>query len=262
MKKQILILAALAFAVFQFWGCTKDGGIFGIIKGSGNIVTVEYNYDNFTKIDVSDAFELKVMESDTFYVKLMIDDNLARYAKVQNNGGWLYIGMVDGHSYNNSHLKAEVHMPLINELEGSGASAITLFSFTDTTDFRLDLSGASVFSGMMAASTCEVKLSGASVINITGTCNDFYLDASGASVVSMNGSCTDLYIDASGASVLDMGNFISNTANIKFSGATEGTIHVLDHLDAILSGASVLKYYGNPTMGNISITGASVITKL
>lgn len=262
MKKQIFILASLAIAVLQFWGCTKDGNIFGTIKGTGNIVSIEYNYDDFEKIDISDAFELNVIESDSFYVKVMIDDNLQRYVKVQSSGGWLAIGMIDGNSYNSAHLKAEVHMPVFTELEGSGATATTLQSFTDSTDLKIDLSGASVFSGVMAANICEIQLSGASVININGTCSNFYLDASGASVLSAAGSCTDLYMEASGASVIDMGGFVAHTVGVDFSGASEGTINVTDHLDAKLSGASILQYYGNPILGNIDISGASVLTKL
>jgi len=262
MKKQILILAVFAIAVIQFWGCSKDGGIFGNIKGSGNIVEIDYNYSDFEKVDVSDAFELTVIESDTFFVQIRIDDNLAQYVKVQNSDGWLSIGMIDGHSYNRAHLKAEVYMPKIIELEGSGASVITSNSYNDSTDFRLELSGASVYTGTMAANNYEVMLSGASVINISGSCENFYIDASGASIANVNGTCSNQYIDASGASVFSMGNFNSIVAIIELSGASDVTINVSEHLDAKLSGASVLKYYGDPFLGNISITGASVLTKL
>jgi hypothetical protein len=262
MKKQISILAAIVFVAVQFWGCSNDGGISGSIKGSGNIVEIEYNYDDFEKIIVSDAFELSVLQSDTFYIKLMVDDNLANYVNIFSNGGWLVIGMVDGHNYNNALLKAEVYMPILVELEGSGASVVTSGSFNDSTDFRLELSGASVFTGTMAANSYEVILSGASVVNISGTCENFYIDASGASIANVNGTCSNQNIDASGASVFNMGNFSSIVAIIELSGAADATISVSEHLDAILKGASVLKYYGDPFLGDISIDGASVLTKL
>jgi len=261
MKKQIFILAFMAIAVLQFWGCSKDGGIFGNIKGSGNIIPIDYDFSDFDKVDVSDAFELKLIESDTFFVQITIDDNLAQYVRVDDQNGWLNIGMANG-NYNTDHIKAEVHMPLITDLTGSGATAIDMYNFTDTTDFNLDLSGASVYSGSFVANICNIRLSGASVVNISVPCTELYMDASGASVVNMNGSCSDFYLEGSGASVFNLGNFITNNSTIGLSGASQATIHVLDHLNAILSGASVLKYYGNPTMGNISITGASVLTQL
>ncbi len=243
MKRQILILAMLAIAVLQFWGCDKEGNIFGSIKGSGNIMDVDYSFSDFTRIDASDAFELTVTESDSFFVEIRIDDNLVEYLDVYKSGEWLVISMESGHSYNSAHLKAEVHMPVITHLKGSGASAIEMQNFNDTTDFNLDLSGASVFSANLNVDNCEVQLSGASVINI-------------------NGTCSNLYLGASGASVLNLGNFITNTMDINLSGASDATIHVLDHLDAVLSGASVLRYYGDPTLGNINVSGASIITKL
>jgi hypothetical protein len=262
MKKQILILAGLAIAVLQFWGCGKDGGIFGNIRGSGNIIPVNFNYSDFERVDVSDAFELTLIESDTFFVQVTIDDNLAKYVQVTDNNGWLNIGMASGHGYNTDHQKAEVHMPFITDLNGSGATAIDMQPFADTVDFNLDLSGASVYSGSFAANICNIRLSGASVMNVSMNCTELYMDVSGASVVNMYGSCTDFYLDGSGASVFTLGNFITNNSVIELSGASDATIHVLDHLDAKLSGASVLKYYGDPVMGNISITGASVIMKL
>jgi len=262
MKKQIFVLAILAIAVLQFWGCSEDGGIFGNIKGSGNIISIDYNYSDFERVDVSNAFELKLIESDTFFVQVTIDDNLAQYVRVDDQNGWLSIGMENGHSYNTDHLKAEVHMPFITDLTGSGATAIEMHNFSDTTDFNLELSGASVYSGSYAANICNIRLSGASVISISMPCTDLYMDISGASVVNMNGNCSDFYLDGSGASVLNMGNFITSKSVIDLSGASEATIHVLDHLDVELSGASILKYYGDPTLGNIDISGASVLTKL
>jgi hypothetical protein len=153
-------------------------------------------------------------------------------------------------------------MPEIFELHGSGATAISLQSFSDTTDFKLDLSGASVFNGSITADNCEILLSGASVVDVNGICTDFYLDASGASVIKFVGSGADAYLHGSGACYLDMGSFITNKVSADFSGATDGTINVSDHLDAKLSGASILKYYGDPVLGNIDISGASVLTKL
>ncbi len=243
MKKQILILAALAIVVVQFWGCEEDDRIFGSIKGSGDIVNVDYSFNDFIRIDASYAFELTVKQADSFYIRVRIDDNLVEYLDVFKTGEWLVISMESGHSYNNAHLKAEVHLPDISRLKGSGASAIEMQSFSDMSDFSLDLSGASVFSGIVEAGNCEIQLSGASVINV-------------------NGTCTDLYLDASGASVLNLGNFVANTVDINLSGASNATIHVLDHLDVVLSGASVLRYYGDPALGNINISGASSITKL
>ena len=243
MKKQILVLIGIAIVITQFWGCNEDTNIFGSIKGSGHIIDVEYSFNNYNRIDVSNAFELTVKQSDTFHVVLFVDDNIVQYLDIRRSGDWLIIDMEDDHNYNNVELRAEIHMPEIDFLKGSGATAISMNGFTDSTEFRMELSGASVFSANLITNECEIYLSGASVINL-------------------NGSCNKLYFESSGASELNMGSFVAKEAFFIMSGASDGTINVTDHLDVTLSGASVLRYYGDPEIGNLNITGASSLIKL
>ena len=242
MKKQIMLLAVLAIAVVQFWGC-DDENIWGQIKGSGDIVEVDYNFSNFTRIDASHAFNLTVTKADSFYVKIYIDDNLSKYLDVHKSGEWLKIGMEGDHNYTNTHFTAVVHMPNISYLKGSGASEIEMSGFESESDFRLELSGASVFSANLNANNCEMYLSGDSELNLTGNCND-------------------LTLEGSGASDLNMSNFVVSDGYFELSGASDGTIHVTNHLDVILSGASELRYYGSPALGNVEISGASSLIKL
>jgi len=213
------------------------------VNGSGDITEVEYSFENFTKVDVSNAFKLTVIPSDTYKVVLNVDDNIVKYLDVYKNGDWLIIGLDDDKNYNNLHLEAEVHLPVVTALEGSGASVITINGFESNEDFDLELSGASVLSGNIEARNCNIELSGASVISLSGSCNQL-----------------DLYV--SGASVLSLGNFVCSKAEVHLSGASDATIHVTDYLSATLSGASILRYYGDPEIGYLNISGASVITKL
>jgi hypothetical protein len=243
MKNQIIAIIVLALAVSQFWACGDNGGIFSRVNGSGKLTEIEYNYENFQRIEISNAIELTVNQSDSFYVSLMVDDNVVNYLEVSKSGNYLIIDLKDNHSYNNVTLRAEVHMPEIDYFVGSGATVTTMNGFTDTTSFRLKLSGASVFSSGLIADDCEMDLSGASVIN-------------------MNGFCNNLSVEASGASELNMGNFTTKTAYFKLSGASDGTTRISDYLDVKLSGASVLRYYGNPEIGNQDITGASQLIKM
>ena len=243
MKKQILLSVVLLAAIAQFWGCTDEQNFWGHIKGSGHIIDVNYSFADFTKLDVSHAFAVTVVPSDSFYVKIEVDDNIAKYLNVYKTGNWLMIGLEDDHNYTNIHLKAEIHTPDLTEFKGSGAIVAEMSAFDFAHDLTVDLSGASVFSGNFATADLDLHLSGASVVNITGTGNA-------------------LNIDASGASVLNMGNFVCHDADVLLSGATFATIHATETLSAELSGASTLNYYGDPTLGSISISGASVIHKL
>ena len=243
MKKQAIVWFLAVITLLQFSGCDSETNIWGSIKGSGHITEVEYSFDNFKKLDVSHAFQVSVLPSDTFYVVLSVDDNIVKYLDVYKTGDWLVISMEDNKNYNNVHLFAEIHMPVLRELEGSGASEIEISGFSSENDFKVDLSGASVFSGNIEAGDCNIELSGASVINL-------------------NGYCSNLNVEASGASVMNLGNFECYSGNFDFSGASNATVYITDYLSATLSGASVLQYYGDPEIGNLNISGASVITKL
>ncbi len=245
MKKQILILVAIAFVTMHFAGCDDDG-IFSRVKGSGDIIDVDYAFSNFERLDVSHAFDVTVTQAEAFEVVLFVDDNIVNYLEVRRSGDWLIIGLEDNHNYNNVSLRAEISMPYVEEIKGSGATVVSMHEFVsagDPDDFKLSLSGASVFSGNIHAGDCDIELSGASIIN-------------------MNGNCADLYLESSGASELNMGNFVASSAYFKLSGASDGTVHVTDHLDANLSGASVLRYYGDPEIGNLITSGASSLIKL
>lgn len=243
MKKNILLLMLMAFTVVQFWGCDDDTNIWGQVKGSGDIITIDYSFANFTRIEASNAFLLTVRQADSFFVQLHVDDNLSKYLEVNKNGSWIEVGLDDGKSYTDVHLTAIVHMPNINYLKGSGACDIELDGFASESDFMMELSGASDFSGNLDADECEIYVSGASTVNL-------------------NGSCNELFLEASGASNLNMGDFIVGTANFLLSGASDGTVHVTDNMDVSISGASTLRYYGDPQLGNINISGASDLIKL
>jgi len=70
-----------------------------------------------------------------------------------------------------------------------------------------------------------------------------------------------MVVDADGASRVKLSGFPVNNADISLSGASTGTVNLSDRLDADLSGASKLEYIGEPTLGTMSITGASTLNK-
>ncbi|GAI07881.1 unnamed protein product, partial [marine sediment metagenome] len=66
-------------------------------------------------------------------------------------------------------------------------------------------------------------------------------------------------LKASGASKVTLDDFPVDDANVHLSGASEATLNVKGRLDCAVTAASRLYFQGNPTMGNISVTGASTI---
>jgi hypothetical protein len=157
-------------------------------------------------------------------------------------------------------LKAKIAMPAISALSLSGASRGTISGFKSTQNFRLNVSGASSLEiNDIEVGNAEFDISGASKVTGSLKASDANFAVSGASRVDLKGSANNFDLTASGASVLDLLEFTVNTANAKLDGASEATIAVEEKLDVALSGASRLYFHGNPTIGNISVTGASTI---
>jgi hypothetical protein len=157
-------------------------------------------------------------------------------------------------------LKAKITMPAISYLSLSGASRGTISGFKSTQSLRLSVSGASsVEINDIEVGNTEFDISGASKVTGSLKTSDANFVVSGASRVDLKGSANNFTLTASGVSVLNLLEFTVNTANANLDGASEATIAVKEKLDAALSGASRLYFHGNPTMGNISVTGASTL---
>jgi hypothetical protein len=193
------------------------------VSGSGKLVTREMDLDGFTKLNLSHAFNVSLTQSDQYRVSLTVDDNVWDLVQVSQSRGVLYLGLESQpFSMTNVTLQAEVSMPSLEATELSGATSLR--GEIDTGNVSLEVSG--------------------------------------ASNVSLRGSGRDLTVRASGASDVDLREFVVQNAQVEASGASEVTVHVTGRLDAEASGASRVRYLGNPGLGRIDSTGASSVSPL
>jgi hypothetical protein len=241
MKKAIIIIAIVAAVAVTCTVLILRGWPGGLI-GSGNLETEEYAFTNFTKVEISSAFEFEIEQSSSYNISVTADDNVIDYVQVSQVGQTLKIRLGRVTWLGPVTLRASVIMPHLHGLTVSGASRGTVSDFSSTEDLDITVSGASRVTGDITAGNVEFDISGASTIQLEGSAND--IDA-----------------DVSGASRFNLDDFTVNNADVNFSGASSGTINLDGRLDADLSGASKLWYIGEPTMGTIDISGASTISK-
>ncbi len=211
------------------------------VTGSQDMATWEYELADFTNVNVSSAFTVDVSQSDSYSVSITANRNLLDYLNIYQRGKTLYIGLKRAR-YSNVRYEANITMPLLLNLELSGASKGDISGFSSANPLKLELSGASRISGSIE----------------TGDCN---FDLSGASRVELAGSGNDADIDASGASKVELADFPINNAEVKLSGASNAMLNLDGRLDADLSGASHLEYIGEPTMGVIETSGGSTLER-
>ena len=230
-----VILTLVLLAVF---------GVFGkfIITGSGNLTTEDFNLSDFTKVEAHSGFQLELVESSTFSVEVTADDNVMDYIDVSKSGDTLKIKPQWNRSFHSVTLRAKITMPDLYEIQLSGGSRASISGFSSSHDLSVGLSGGSSVTG-----------------DITAGDADF--DLSGGSQVALSGSADNLDVNGSGDSQLELESFTVNNADVNLSGGGRATVNVNGTLDVNLSGGSKVIYIGEPTMGDIDLSGDSTISK-
>jgi hypothetical protein len=238
-SKMVFLALALASAAALAMGCS---GPLGMIIGSGKVISKDFDYRDFSRVTVGNAFQVEFTQGDSYKVSISADDNLMTYVQVSKTGGTLKIGMQSGRGYGNSHLKAKITLPTLEGLELSGAATGALNGFKSNRALNVELSGASQLSGEIQSGNADFTLSG-------------------ASKATLKGAAQDVKANVSGASTLDLEGFGLQNLNVNASGASTVTANIKGKLDVELSGASTLNYLGSPQLGKTNITGASNLRK-
>jgi hypothetical protein len=260
MKKAIVaVLVAVLLMSGLLTGCVG-----GRVTGSGNLVTQEFNFSDFTRVEVGNAFEVEIVQADSYRVSITADDNLFEYIQVSKAGETLKISLkLLPLRPLFTTLRAEITMPQLYGLGLSGATHGTVSGFSSTENLDIEVSGASSLDmSDIAAGDTRFAVSGASKASgdITASGNA-QLNLSGASSVQLQGSASDVVIDASGASRVELDNFPVDNADVTLTGASRATVNLDGRLDANLSGASKISYIGEPTMGDVRTSGGSSVSK-
>ena len=212
--KNILFLLSISIL---FFGCTKDWG---------SPSTKNYPINGtFTKLDVSNAFEVTVSDQVTDVV-VTVGELAHDRVMVKVVNGKLQIGFQPNtfgfQPWYNGKATAVIPATMIRDLELSGASSFTGDLSGDDVD--IDLSGASTYRGTIEATELNIDLSGASDAIINGTCQ------------------TKMEIDLSGASTLKAADLPAMSVYGDMSGASDADVTVCSALNVQLSGASTLTY--------------------
>ena len=237
MKKLIIVIIMM---VILASGLSVGCGF--VLKGSGNIVTEEYSFTDFKKVEISSAFEFEISRSGIYSISVTTDDNVIEKVRVIQAGYTLkiYVETLPMPAF--LTLKAVITMPELRGLYISGAAHGTISEFSSADDVDIRLSGASKVEGNIIAGGADFNVSGASIVRLMG-------------------SAKDMVADVIGASYLRLGNFKVNNANITLMGVSTGTVNVSGRLDADLQGVTKLSYIGEPVMGTINKSAVSVLSK-
>tara|TARA_R110002072_G_scaffold63882_10_gene158576 strand:- start:743 stop:1459 length:717 start_codon:yes stop_codon:yes gene_type:complete len=237
MNKLILTICSLSIFLSS---CSRNR-----VEPSATLSSKAHSISSFSKIDVSNAFEVFIRFSDTDE-KLLIEanDNLHDYIVVNQRGTELEIRLKRNTSISGkSRLRAYITTTDLSVIEASGASAIYFENDFIATSLDLDLSGASSFNGNLFLDNLEIEGSGSSDFEIQGESKNLNFDLSGAS------------------SIEDYGFSISEQIRAELSGASSSKLRVDGNMYIDASGASTFYYKGNGNIKSQDLSGSSSIKK-
>lgn len=196
--------------------------IFNKIKGSGNFVTEKREVGEFNNVKVGGIFQVEIVAQKDFGVEVDADDNLLNLITTEVNDETLIIKSKE--------------------------------KFSTKNPVRIRISAENIEA---------LDISGVSKVNISNLDNQsFKIEASGASKVSLEGRTKHLDLDISGASRIESRELEVSKVSIDGSGASRANVNVLSTLSADLSGASKVRYSGNPQKIIKKTSGAGSLKQL
>jgi hypothetical protein len=233
----------------------------------GELETKQFDYDDFSKVDISSAFSYEIQKADNWSIEITAGKNLFEYIVLTKSAQELDIDMhfpggTIWTSGSYARPKVIITMPELAGLDGSGATDGTVIGFTSEGNLDISLSGASEIElSDIIVDKMFMDLSGASRISGSIQVERIDLEISSASRVRLEGSVNDVILDAGSASRADLSDLMARNVDATLREASSGIVNLDGTLNARLSSASTLEYIGEPVIGDLEVTGASTFRK-
>ncbi len=207
----IFLITSILVTNCTFWG----------VRGNGRLKTEYRNVAEFTKIDASGAYSIKVKVGESSSVRIKAEENLLSLIRTRVKGNTLIIDNKKNLSPR-KELLIEITTKDLTSIECSGANDIEVVGI-NTDRFEVDLSG--------------------------------------AGSIELEGEVEKFFSDLSGAGSINARSLIANKVYISVSGAASATVHAKEFLDASVSGVGSIDYFGNPQNTKTNVSGVGSITR-
>ncbi|UFH35606.1 head GIN domain-containing protein [Flavobacterium acetivorans] len=232
------ILVALTALLFA--SCNHSVN-FKSIKGSGTVTTEKRAvHGEFKSVEVSNAIDLVIEQSDKKEVIVEADDNLQQSITTKVENGVLIIGCDYNSFVNIESKKVIVRMPVIEELSASSASSVSSIN---------TLKGENI----------NLRTSSASSMNLSIKADYISTKSSSGSTISISGLALNLKAIASSGSEINAADLLVNDVEAKSSSGASIRLHPIVSLNARASSGSSISYNTIPkSIEKRSSSGGSI----
>lgn len=206
------------------------------------VATRDLDLTNFDQLAMGSAFSIKVKKGATFSIKATgelndLDDLDASVSR----SGVLEIKYRNNWRKSRDRMDIDLVMPSLRGVDFSGATVSTIEGFENER-------------------TLDYRLSGASKSTFVGSAERLSINLSGASELILNGKSGLVIGELSGSSQLYAFDFPVDEADLNLSGASRARVRVAKFLKVDASGASNLRYLGDPTVEQ-RLSGSSSVAR-
>ena len=232
-----LMLGLTAICLSTLSSCEFD-----CVKGSGHQVSETNKVADFNKIKISGDFVVNLKQDSSLNVTLTADDNLLKYIKTEVDDNTLEI-KTRRSICSGGRFVINIGIRNLEKLASSGAVEIDGDGKITTGDLDIDLSGASKVNLNLNAANVTTRGSGATELDLTGQASSHHVKMSGVGKVYAY-------------------DFVVGDYEISTTGAGDCQINVLHSLRVHSTGASDVKYKGNPSDVTSDKLGAASLEKV
>ena len=218
----IIILTALLFASCNL----TTGG--RSINGSGHVTTEKRIVNGgFKSIEVGNAIDLVIEQSDKVEIIVEADDNLQKEITTTVENGKLVIACNYNSFKNITSKKVIVRAPIIEAIEASSAATVNSKFVIKSSIFKVDAS---------SAATLDLNIESEKII----------CDSGSGSSIQIKGKAIRLETSSSSGSSINADDLLANDIIANASSGSIQSLHPLVSLDAEASSGASISYKNNP----------------
>jgi hypothetical protein len=229
-----------------------DFGDYELIRGSGDMVTVERAVNDFNRISVMGSGDITISQGEKQSLVVTLDDNLLEYLQTKVESGTLILGF-DPERARRKDLRPS--KPIEFEITLPDLSGIAIYGSADVKSKGLDLDRFSIDiygSGdvqvdQMQCSRLSMNVMGVGDIQIDDL-EAQYLEVSipGKGTVRLVGLVEEQDVNLPGLGNYLAGKLQSQIAYVSIPGMGDATVWVTDELYADILGSGDIEYFGDP----------------
>ena len=221
-----------------------------------DIAAVEVHGGGEMTIALGDQESLQITAPRSVLERMQVDGK-GPTLRIRQKGQWFW-------QHDESHAKYTLTVKSLRALESTGALNIAVKDAVRSDELIIRTTGASglTFEQPVAVKHIDARMTGAGELHVPQlNAEKLEIHANGAAEIHLGGEVITQELHFNGASEYHAAELASKQVTLKFAGASEATLNVTDSLKAIMSGASTVRYLGDPNIEK-QLAGPSELVRI